>query len=109
MIRMALHVARPVILWAIHFTAIYALISAACAPRALLEPDVARATAALVTLVTGVLMLVWLVIAGRVGGRLNPDEPSRTLAQAAWWTNVIMLIAIVANLWPIAVMGSCTG
>ncbi|MGR3496911.1 hypothetical protein [Citreimonas sp.] len=109
MTRMALHIARPVILWAIHFTAIYALISAACAPRGLLDPDVTRAAATFLTLATGLLMLVWLVRAGRLCGRLDPEEPRWTLAQASWWTVVITLFAIVANLWPIAMMGSCTG
>ncbi|WP_375257306.1 hypothetical protein [Citreimonas sp.] len=106
---MALHIARPVILWAVHFTAIYALISAACAPRGLLDPDVTRAAATFLTLATGLLMLVWLVRAGRLCGQLDPDEPRWTLAQASWWTVVITLFAIVANLWPIAMMGNCTG
>ena len=32
-------IAKPALLWALHFTLIYALISAACAPRALLGQD----------------------------------------------------------------------
>ena len=42
-------IAKPVLLWALHFTAIYALISAACAPRALLEPAHLVTTAAVLT------------------------------------------------------------
>ena len=104
-----IQLARPVTLWAVHFIAIYALISAACAPRELLEPDVMRATAALMTVVAAVVALIWLLGSRRDLARLDSDASARPLGVAAVWSAGISLMAIVANLWPVAVMGGCAG
>ena len=100
---------RPVILWALHFTALYALISAACAPRGLMEIETMRATAAVVTLGAAVLALAWLVVAMRGLRRIDDLAPGRPLAVAALWSAAISLMAILANLWPVATLASCTG
>lgn len=109
MSRLGIHVVRPVLIWAVHFIAVYALISAACAPRMLLEPDIARASAAILTGLLAVLLIVWLMRAGRIRTRLADDTAQAPLAQAAWWSVQISLLAILANLWPLAVMTTCSG
>jgi len=106
---LVLHVARPITLWALHFIAIYALISAACAPRALLDTDVMRAAAALLTLGAGLLALAWLVTARRRMTRLAADAPERPLAVAAAWSAAISLLAIIVDAWPVAFLTTCTG
>ena len=104
-----IEVSRPAILWALHFIAVYALISAACAPRGLMETQTMRAAAGLVTLAAGVLALVWLVVAMR-GLRAAPaDGDMRPMAVAIVWSAAISLMAILANLWPVATLASCTG
>lgn len=104
-----LHVARPITLWALHFIAIYALISAACGPRALLDTDVMRAAVALLTLAAGLLALAWLVTARRRMNRLPADAPERPLAVAAAWAAAISLLAIIVDAWPVAFLTTCTG
>ena len=106
---LVLHVARPITLWALHFIAIYALISAACAPRAVLETDVMRAAAALATLVAGLVVMTWLVTARRRLKRLAPEARERPLAVAAVWSAAISLMAIIADSWPVAFLTNCSG
>jgi len=105
MTRASLSVFGPVLIWALHFSAVYALISAACAPRGLLEPDIMAATVALVTGLAGIGCLAFLIVARR---RRRSAE-SLPLAQAAWWSALISLLAVFANAWPIAVLPGCTG
>lgn len=109
MTRSVLYIIGPVIAWSLHFIAIYALISAACAPRGLIEIDVMRAAAGLITLALSVGVLAWLVTAGRHVRRAADTENDATLATAAWWCALISLLAIFANLWPIAWLTACTG
>lgn len=105
----ALRLARPVTLWAVHFIALYALISAACAPRQLLETDLMRVVAALVTLAAALVVLWWLLAGMRALRASGEDSPSRPMLVAVCWTAGISLLAILANIWPIAALGSCTG
>lgn len=107
--RLAFHIARPITVWALHFIAVYALISAGCGERTLLDAATTRASVALLTLATGLLMLFWTVLAARRLRQEEPYSPSESLAQAAWWTALISLIAVVANLWPVAMMSTCNG
>lgn len=109
MTRLSIHIARPVILWALHFAAVYALISAGCAARDLMDPAVLRATVAIVTLGVALVLLVWLIMAGRVRRSCDPARPEFTLAQTAWWVALISLLAVLANLWPVALMTTCSG
>ncbi|MFP7673954.1 hypothetical protein ACG74X_11440 [Marivita sp. S0852] len=109
MTRLMFHIARPITLWSLHFIAIYALISAACAPRGLMETDVMRAVATLGTLATGLLMLFWLIQAMRSSRRVSGDAEERPLVIAALWSAGISLMAIFANLWPVATLASCSG
>jgi hypothetical protein len=104
-----LHILRPITLWTVHFIGVYALISAICAPRALLETDIARPLAALVTLIAFVVMLVWLLMDMRRLRRIDDEGSERPLIVAACWSAVISGLAIVANLWPLVALGSCTG
>ncbi|MEO1788566.1 MAG: hypothetical protein AAFR34_02570 [Pseudomonadota bacterium] len=106
---LVLHIARPITLWSLHFIAIYALISAACAPRGLIEADVMRAVSGIVTLGAAVVTLAWLIIGMRTL-RQTPDEaPERPLVVAVAWTAAISLVALFANLWPVAFLATCSG
>ena len=109
MTALVFHIARPWTLWALHFVAIYALVSAACAPRALLDPATMRAMAAAVTGAAAILALVWLIQGRRTVGRLSADAPQRPLAVAAMWSAALALLAILVDVWPIAAMSRCTG
>lgn len=106
---LVMHIARPVTLWALHFIAIYALISAACAPRDLMEVDAMRLIAVIVTAGAALLVLFWLLRGLRAGYAREPDEPDAPLIAAANWSAFISLVAILANLWPVAFLTSCTG
>jgi membrane-associated protease RseP (regulator of RpoE activity) len=102
-------IAKPVLLWALHFTAIYALISAAYAPRALLAPAHLVVTAAGLTALAAVLQILWI---WRLSDRdrrnaLGPD--ARALQHAAWWSGLISLIATLANLTPVLILPGCHG
>lgn len=109
MTRLMFHIARPVTLWSLHFIAIYALISAACAPRGLIDVDVMRATATLGSLLIVVLMLFWLIQALRLLRHVSDDSDERPMVIAALWSVGISLMAILANLWPVAFLATCTG
>ena len=109
MTRSLFGIATPVILWALHFIAIYALISAACAPRQLLHHDAMFATASLATGAIAIGILTFLVLSARGLRRSAKDSPERPLAQAAWWTALISLLAVFANVWPILTIGNCSG
>ncbi len=101
-----LRAAAPVLLWALHFSAIYTLLSAACAPRELLSIDMLRVTTALLTAGLAIATLALLVAAGR-GLRRGAPDPS--MEQAAWWSALISFLAILANAWPVATLPGCTG
>lgn len=109
MTRLMFNILGPVLLWSVHFIAIYALISAACAPRGLLEIDVMRAVAGLGTLVLGLPMIYWMVRGLRETRRADNASDQHPLAIAAFWTAAISLAAILANLWPIAMLTTCIG
>jgi len=102
------HVARPVTLWALHFITVYALISGGCGPRALMTPDMLRVTISLVTLGAGIIAL-WFVIAAQRRRRGDLNDMEIALANAAWWSAVISLVAILFNAMPVALLTSCTG
>lgn len=109
MTALILHIARPVTLWALHFIAIYALISAACAPRALIDGDMLRLAAGGLTVVVALLLTVWLVHGIRRAHLMAEDAPERPMATAAFWTAAISLLAVLANLTPIFALPGCTG
>lgn len=100
-----LRAAAPVVIWALHFIALYALISAACAPRGLIAAESLAVITALVTAVAAIATLALLVIAGRSLRRAR--DPG--MEQAAWWSALISLLAILANTWPVASLPGCTG
>jgi len=109
MTRLVFQIARPVTLWSLHFIAIYALISAACAPRGLLEIDLMRAIAVLATLAAIVPLVVWLLQARRRVREIPPKAEPHALATAVFWSALISLAAILANLAPVAFLSSCGG
>jgi hypothetical protein len=104
--RPVLRAAVPVVLWAVHFALIYALLSAACAPRGLVPVETLPATAALLTAGLAIATLAFLIVAGRALRRGSSDP---AMEQAAWWSALISLLAILANAWPIAALPGCTG
>lgn len=102
-------IAKPVLLWALHFTAIYALISAACAPRALLEPADLLLTTAVLTAFAAILQVIWMWRVSSHGRRSNLGSDALALQRAAWWTGLISLIATLANLTPVLILPGCHG
>ena len=109
MTRAIVHIVGPVIVWALHFIAIYALISAACAPRGLIGIDVMRASAGLVTFLASISVLAWWFGAGRRLRHARDPNTDITLETAAWWSALIAFLAIFANLWPVAWLAGCAG
>jgi len=109
MTALAQRIALPALLWALHFVVVYALISAGCSPRALAEVDVIRGLVVVATFAAAAVSLVWLISAGRERRRAAAGSDMAALASAAWWTAMISLLAILANLWPVALLESCTG
>lgn len=110
MTRPILSITRPVLIWALHFIAVYALISGSCAPRGLLEADIARAAVATLTLLAGILVLAWTIGAMRVIRRhRGADTPANAHAHIAFWTSAIALLATLFNLWPVIFLSGCTG
>lgn len=109
MTRQIFQLAQPVTLWSFHFIAVYALISAACAPRGIMAEDVMRAVAALITLGAACILLFWLMRGVRALRHVDDDAKDRPLNVAIVWTAGVSLLAILANLWPIATLSSCTG
>ena len=105
MTRTSLGIFGPVLVWALHFSAVYALISAACAPRGLIGADTMAAMAALVTGIAGIGCLAFLVRARKQRRR----DDAHPLAEAAWWSALISLLAVLANSWPIAALPGCSG
>jgi hypothetical protein len=97
--------AAPIVIWGLHFVALYVLISAACAPRGLIATESLAVITALLTAAAAIATLVLLVIAGR--GLRRARESA--MEQAAWWSALISFLAILANAWPVASMPGCTG
>jgi len=106
---LARRIALPALLWSLHFIVVYALISAGCAARALAEVDVVRGLAVVATCAAAAVALVWLISAGLERRRAPAGSDAAALASAGWWTALISLLAILANLWPVVLLGSCTG
>lgn len=109
MTRAAVHIFSPVTIWAVHFAAMYALISAACAPRGLMDIDTMTAVAALGTAAAGIGCIALMLRAGRAFRRADDTTQAAPLAQAAWWSALISLLAVMANVWPVAALPGCTG
>lgn len=104
MTRASLTVFGPVVIWALHFTALYALISAACAPRGLIGAETMTALAAILTGVAGIGCMVFLILSRR-----QRRHNTLILNRAAWWAALISLLAVLGNLWPFATLSGCTG
>lgn len=99
--RSVLAVIRPGIVWAVHFTAIYALISAACAPRALLDHGALLLSGGLVTVAALVLCLLPVVFPRRSG--------PRDMIRAAFWSGLIFALAVLANAGALFFFQGCGG
>lgn len=98
----ALRIAGPGLVWAVHFIAVYALISAACAPRALIPLETMRAMGLVVTVVAVAVAGLGFVLAGR-------GHPAPGMARAGRWAALISVLAIGANAVPLAFTVSCGG
>lgn len=105
---MALHVARPVVLWAFHFMAIQALVASACAPDGTFGSGGLRLAAGSLTLGAALLALFWLVSGLRRAHRLPANAPQRSLAVMAVRTAGVSIAAVLADLWPVFVLADCT-
>jgi hypothetical protein len=99
--RSLLALLRPCLSWALHFTALYALISAACAPRALLGPESLLLASGGATLL-GLALCLWSVLAPP---RAGPPE----LRRAAYWSGLISALAVLANAAVFLFLHSCGG
>ncbi len=106
---LARRIALPALLWALHFIVVYALISAGCAPRAIIEVEVVRGLVVVATCAAAAVALVWLISSGLERRRAPAGSDAAALASAGWWSALISLLAILANLWPVVLLGSCTG
>ena len=104
MTRTGLSVVAPAVIWALHFAAVYALISAACAPRALIGGDTMTALAVGLTGIAATTCLAFLIRAGRAR-----RTATNGLSQAAWWSALISMVAVLGNVWPFATLPGCTG
>lgn len=102
-------IVRPVTLWGLHFIAVYALISATCAPRELLDGETLRLVAGTLTVAAAFLSMIWLFNGFRRLNRLSDDASDRPLAVAAFWTALISLLAMLGNLWPVFGLAGCSG
>jgi hypothetical protein len=92
-------IARPGLVWAVHFIAIYALISAACAARALIGHPTLLVAGGVVTAICAALCL-WSVLAPPSGAELKG---------AAFWSGLIFALAILANASALFLFQSCGG
>tara|TARA_Y100001001_G_scaffold82344_1_gene80192 strand:- start:294 stop:623 length:330 start_codon:yes stop_codon:yes gene_type:complete len=102
-------IAKPALLWGLHFTLIYALISAACAPRALLGQDHLLITAVVLTLAMAMVQIFWMWRGAHSGRRSKLNRDETALLRAGWWTGLISLIATLANLTPVLILPGCHG
>ncbi|KAA9006950.1 hypothetical protein [Histidinibacterium aquaticum] len=82
-----LAIAGPPTAWAIHFVLIYSVISAQCAPRALLDPASSWIIAGVGTAI--------LVLAAILPAFFLRRIPERPLVPATIWLAVISVVAIL--------------
>lgn len=97
-----LALAAPITLWAIHFTILYALVSAACSPRALMSITTMQTLSFIATIIA-------LIGAGlpilRVPARRKNDDMATAIRLAA----VISVIAIVLSAVAFPFFTNCGG
>jgi hypothetical protein len=89
----------PAVAWTVHFIAVYTLISASCAPRALLDQTMLGLSVLAVTAV-GLLLALWPVA-------LPPGGAS--LTRSIRWAGLIFALAIVFQALPLVFYSSCGG
>jgi hypothetical protein len=91
--------ATPAIAWTVHFIAVYALISASCAPRALLDQTMLGLSVLAVTAV-GLLFALWPLVLPPAG---------ESLTRSIRWGGFIFALAIVFQALPLVFYSSCGG
>jgi hypothetical protein len=99
--RQIVAIARPGLTWAVHFVAIYALISASCAARAMIGHPTLVIAGGAVTVVA-VAACLWSVFAPPAGG-------STDLRRAAVWGGLVFALACVANASALFLIQGCGG
>jgi len=97
--RDALALIAPACVWAAHFILLYALVSAACAPRALLAPGTLQIAGLLATLAA--LALALLPLARRM--------PDRALRRALATIAAISGVAILTDASILILFDTCGG
>lgn len=93
-------IARPATVWALHFIAVYALVSAACAPRAMLS-------VAQVHVWGGILTGVALI--GAIWSAIQPPKGAPEMQKAALWAGLIFSAAILFDGAFLYFFNSCGG
>ena len=90
-------IARPVVVWTLHFIFVYAALSAACAERAIF-------TYAAMTFAICAATAIALIVAG--WSLIYPRRHS-DFHIAARWTTIISLVAILFNATPVILLDGC--
>ncbi|WP_306118852.1 MULTISPECIES: hypothetical protein [unclassified Roseitalea] len=98
----AIALAAPITIWAVHFIALYGLISASCGPRMLMPIAVMQMTTFIVTVVA-------LIGAGLPLIRVPVRHQGDDLATAIRVCALISVIAIIANALSFPFFSSCGG
>lgn len=99
--RSILSVVGPGIVWAVHFVAIYALISAACAPRHLLDHGAVLMAGGAATALSLALCLLPVAV--------PPRSAPHDLIRAAFWSGLIFAVAVLANAGALLFFQGCGG
>ena len=89
----------PAVAWAVHFIAIYALISAACAPRGVIDVPLMFVLGIVATVICGIAAL-WPIVLPPHGDRLT---------NAVRVNGGIFLLAILFDVLPLIYSSGCGG
>lgn len=97
--RQIVAITRPGLAWAVHFIAVYALVSASCAARAMIDyPTLLIAVGA--ATVVALALCLWSVVLGPRGGDLG---------RAAFWSGLIFSFATFADTAFLFLVPGCGG
>lgn len=94
--------ATPILTWAVHFIVLYALVSAACAPRMLMPVPVMQVATWIATVAAVVVAGVPVLFTGR-------QEGAGAMRPAILLTVLISVIAILADALAFAFFATCGG
>lgn len=102
--RQIIAIVRPGLVWAVHFIAIYGLVSAACAARMMIaHPTLAIAGAAVTVIAVG--LCLWSIVAPPSSG----NDEDTDLKPAAFWSGLVFALATLVNVSALFFFQSCGG